>query len=619
MADPFITKDPPAAHAPNGAGTDMGIAGAGTAGGVAGPGGANTAPSAVGNPPTAKNAPAPSQPGSVLTPQPKPVGTPGVDVPDVQHTSGPTGYEADPSVFVNNTPGKTAEPAPAADLGGYDNVTPTVSEFANSAIPTDKFINAPADYTVEQWDVTSEQTVAGQFASIMDSDNPAFQVVAEQVRRAAAANGQQNSAMANRGMAMAVAQVGFQIAAQDAATFARSAEFNATMANQFGLAQQEFMNQALLSDQNYSQGLMMLRESHKANVELADQQLRGQLAVVGAQASAQLQAQQLQAQNVFDQMDLAHSQQLSQMQAQLASQTQLQGQQGAIQHSLATQQQGFQLQQMGYGSDLRKDEMSLDAQIRSNLMAEEAGHTSQRDNQLHQNNMALSSLGQTHALQQMQVGQEYGQQNMATQQGYNLANMDRQTANQLYANTVAYNQSMQMQYAMGLQNSGNQLLQTIGMISSNPNITVAQQSAAINDAIAQQNAYNKYLASVYSQPMDPNSSVGNYLSFTGRPAQPGNPAQPGPVIPYYGGAPAAPFVPPSPPPVAPVNRGPVADPNVKPLNPAPAPTPAPAPAPIPAPAPVSPPPPGGGGKAGGGGGGAGGGGGMNPRYNQQIQ
>jgi hypothetical protein len=123
-----------------------------------------------------------------------------------------------------------------------------------------------ADPTASEWDVTEEQTVAGQLEKNYDKDSPFMQQAAEKAQRAHQAGGGQNSLMAAKAGQEAAMETAFKVSFADAATYARSAEFNAAMKNQFGLAEQRFIQNSLLSDQNYKQ-----------SVELQTQMIAGQL------------------------------------------------------------------------------------------------------------------------------------------------------------------------------------------------------------------------------------------------------------------------------------------------------------------------------------------------------
>jgi len=152
------------------------------------------------------------------------------------------------------------------------------------------------------WNVTAEQTVAGQLEKNLSKDNPLFDTQRENVMRQYAQTGLRNSTMAMTQAEQQVINTAFQVSAQDAATFARSAEFNATMRNQFSAAEQAFMFQALLSDQNFNQAR-----------ELQAQQIAGQIAAIGAQTRGQLSIDAARHEQQLQQMDANHQMNLQAM------------------------------------------------------------------------------------------------------------------------------------------------------------------------------------------------------------------------------------------------------------------------------------------------------------------
>lgn len=144
------------------------------------------------------------------------------------------------------------------------------------------------------WNVTGEELVENRLENLMSKDNPVFQEIQERTRRAHAKFGGQNSLMANQAAVASMAQMAFQIASEDAKTIARSREFNAAMANQYGLAQQTFIYNALLSDQNFEQAM-----------EMQEAQLRAQQSASAAAAGAANAQMQAQMQFELDRMKLA--------------------------------------------------------------------------------------------------------------------------------------------------------------------------------------------------------------------------------------------------------------------------------------------------------------------------
>jgi hypothetical protein len=350
--------------------------------------------------------------------------------------------------------------------------TDFVSKVPKSGLPDDmsappgppSFLpKSPTDMpTPETWDVTSEQTAAGQFASIMDSDNPVFKIVQEQIMRSHAAQGGQNSLMASRSAAMAVADVGFKIASQDAATFARSAEFNAAMANQFGLAEQQFMHNAMLSEQNFRQGVLMLREQHMANLDQINADLSSRMKLMGLEANINLQLEATRQANVLAQIDANFHNSMDTMQAQF----------------------------------------------------------------------------------------EYNWETADQSQKQALERMDRETTNELYKGAQQFGNQQQLNYMSEVGQNSRMLLNAIGEIGSNPNITAAQANAAVQDVLRQYNAVNDQLAAVYAAPRASPSTIANsYLDFSTHKVGYGSGEQP-PPIPFYGGPPEPP-APTTPPPGTP--------------------------------------------------------------------
>jgi hypothetical protein len=139
-----------------------------------------------------------------------------------------------------------------------------VPEASDAFVPEG---SGTADVEQTTWDVTDEQTVAGQFEDLYDRDSPIFEQARQRAIRQHLASGGQNSAMAaGFGEAAAMDKV-FQIAQADAATYARSAEFNAAMANQYSLAEQRFIQNALLSEQAFQQAKSLQTQRIAAQLE----------------------------------------------------------------------------------------------------------------------------------------------------------------------------------------------------------------------------------------------------------------------------------------------------------------------------------------------------------------
>jgi len=178
-----------------------------------------------------------------------------------------------------------------------------------------------ADPTMTPWDVTEEQTVAGQLDKLYDRDSPFFENARQKAIRSHLAGGGQNSAMAAGFGELAAMDTAFKVAFEDARTYARSAEFNAAMANQYSLAEQRFIHNAMLSDQAFKQaaalqtqrvdaqlqsivmdykgrGMLMDKEMDQYFLK-AKQDYAYQLGVIGAQTDATVRVNAMQAMTNF--------------------------------------------------------------------------------------------------------------------------------------------------------------------------------------------------------------------------------------------------------------------------------------------------------------------------------
>lgn len=189
------------------------------------------------------------------------------------YTDGPADATTDPSVPDPDAP----DPGPAgndfvpADLSGEadaiqgdGNMDYTVPEAGDTEVPLD---SGTADPTMTSWDVTDEQTVAGQLTELYDRDSPFFEQARQRAIRSHLSSGGQNSAMAGAAGELAAMDTAFKVGFADAQTYARSAEFNAAMSNQFSLAEQRFIHNALLSEQNFQQAKVLQTQRIGAQME----------------------------------------------------------------------------------------------------------------------------------------------------------------------------------------------------------------------------------------------------------------------------------------------------------------------------------------------------------------
>lgn len=154
----------------------------------------------------------------------------------------------------------------------------------------------------KEWEVTEEQTVAGQLEKNLEEDSALNENIRDQVGTQAAKAGLKNSLMAMTAAEKMVLDTAFKVSQQDAATYARSAEFNATMANQFSAAEQAFMHQAMLNEQNFKQSQILQKE-----------QIRGQLAAVNAKIGGQMRLADKAQKHWKEQNESLHDQNLETM------------------------------------------------------------------------------------------------------------------------------------------------------------------------------------------------------------------------------------------------------------------------------------------------------------------
>jgi hypothetical protein len=161
--------------------------------------------------------------------------------------------------------------------------------------PDNSSVDAAADTQPVNWDVTADQTVQGQMDQIVGhmQENPVYQSLAASLERAQASHGGENSLMAETAAYNGVVNLAFQVASADAATYARSAEFNASTANQFALSNRQFMQQALLSTQNYQQSQVLQSQQIQGNLQSVSMQIAGQIRATSIGANAQVASAQI--------------------------------------------------------------------------------------------------------------------------------------------------------------------------------------------------------------------------------------------------------------------------------------------------------------------------------------
>jgi len=157
-----------------------------------------------------------------------------------------------------------------------------------------------------EWEVTEDQTVAGQLENNLSKDSPLFEVLQESAQTNAARRGLKNSLMALTAGELATVSKAFEISSQDAATFARSAEFNAITANQFSQAEQAFMHSAMLSEQNFRQASRLQQEQIQGAIDQISAEIRGRSRLAEQQQDHWLQQSGVMHAQNLESMELNH-------------------------------------------------------------------------------------------------------------------------------------------------------------------------------------------------------------------------------------------------------------------------------------------------------------------------
>lgn len=96
--------------------------------------------------------------------------------------------------------------------------------------------------TPTSWNVTPDQTAAGQITNLMNPDSPIIQQAVTQAKQNQVANGTLNSSIATTAGLDSAYKAITPIATNDAATYSKAASYNADMANQYAVKNQDATN-----------------------------------------------------------------------------------------------------------------------------------------------------------------------------------------------------------------------------------------------------------------------------------------------------------------------------------------------------------------------------------------
>lgn len=246
------------------------------------------------------------------------------------------------------------------NLGQGVNTSPT-SLLPNGAVsPTNlgvqQQVTAPSASSVVQqnpltgptnWNVTPNQTLSGQYAQLMQKGNPAIQAAEQQVIQANALHGGNNDLMAQTAATMQGSQLALQIGAQDAATYANAAQYNASAANAYASQLNQFTANAALSSQNFQQGVSMMNAQTNQQFQLIAAQINAGAYTTSMNLNANLASTQTSINATMQTMDKQFTQNLALMQAQ-----------GNVASQQAYQQYGMNVR-LGYLSSISQQQASL--------------------------------------------------------------------------------------------------------------------------------------------------------------------------------------------------------------------------------------------------------------------
>jgi hypothetical protein len=282
-------------------------------------------PVSTGTPPAKPVSPAPApKPPAALIPAAAPAAHPAATPTAVPLTQ-------PPPQNISLTNPATHQTAPAIGMPtGYDitagmntstsGLMPSgfsMSDLLSPTVPADAAAPSAAQVTGQEapllagatpWNITAPQTVAGQYQQLMSAGNPAIQAAEQSTIRANAANGGNNSLMAQTAATLAGSQVALTIAQQDAQVNAAAGQYNATAANAFASAQNQFIQNASLSQQNFEQGVALLKDQTNQSMEQLYAQLKGSAVTASINLTAQLDTIKAQANATLEQMDKTFAQ-----------------------------------------------------------------------------------------------------------------------------------------------------------------------------------------------------------------------------------------------------------------------------------------------------------------------
>lgn len=369
-----------------------------------------------------------------------------------------------PATPVKNEPGQQAKPV----MGTQPTRPPQSATPKNTPVgwgnSKPEFLpNMPSNMPGStDWKVTEDQTVEGRMRGLMGEDNALNQQIRAQTQLQASRAGMQNSLMAISAGEQRVIDQAFSIASQDAQTFARSAEFNALMKNQFSQAEQAFMHTAMLSDQNFRHARLLQTE-----------QINGQLSQIAAQIGGQLQLSAQEQDHWVQRAGLSHAQTLETMEL----------------------NQVFDIERMGFGHELNVDMLGRTHEFNVDML-----------NRTHDNTLERDFM-------------QTGNQMILNESAANLQDWmsDRDMLRTLEINSQQYSHQSQMTFASLMASLGQSQIDAFGTIGSS-GAKPAQQSDAMRQTNQAFESVRRLIQSMFSLPSGPAAAASgqganDYLSY----------------------------------------------------------------------------------------------------------
>jgi hypothetical protein len=170
---------------------------------------------------------------------------------------------------------------------------------------------------VTKWEVSPNETVRSQLQQIIADDSPLMQQARARAMQTSNARGLLNSSMAATAGESALYDAAMPIATQDAATYARSGEFNAGQANTFSRDNNQFVRDAYMADFNVQANEWAAQQQWDRDYKTLDRQQQLQLERDAIQNGYQSARDKFAAdqQAMRDDKDIAARLQLGQMDA----------------------------------------------------------------------------------------------------------------------------------------------------------------------------------------------------------------------------------------------------------------------------------------------------------------